>query len=147
MVKAKTSSLRSLCISLFLDRELITLSSIKCIWIFISAANEVLSQVGFTGFCYFCNLKSNLSSILVSVSIYWRCFGPQSFVLLIGNFQLQLYLKVLLREQVHQGRLSEDDSRRYFQQLIDAVAHCHSKGVYHRDLKVRNWTFWLQYSK
>ncbi|XP_059637952.1 CBL-interacting serine/threonine-protein kinase 24-like [Cornus florida] len=39
---------------------------------------------------------------------------------------------------VHQGRLSENESRRYFQQLIDAVAHCHSKGVYHRDLKPEN---------
>ncbi|RVW16784.1 CBL-interacting serine/threonine-protein kinase 24 [Vitis vinifera] len=40
--------------------------------------------------------------------------------------------------QVHQGRLSENESRRYFQQLIDAVSHCHSKGVYHRDLKPEN---------
>ncbi|KAJ7956707.1 Non-specific serine/threonine protein kinase [Quillaja saponaria] len=39
---------------------------------------------------------------------------------------------------VHQGRLSENESRRYFQQLIDAVAHCHSKSVYHRDLKPEN---------
>ena len=38
--------------------------------------------------------------------------------------------------QVHQGKLPEQESRRYFQQLIDAVSHCHSKGVYHRDLKV-----------
>lgn len=39
---------------------------------------------------------------------------------------------------VHQGRLSENESRRYFQQLIDAVDYCHSKGVCHRDLKPEN---------
>lgn len=39
---------------------------------------------------------------------------------------------------VHLGRLSENEARRYFQQLIDAIAHCHSKGVYHRDLKPEN---------
>jgi serine/threonine protein kinase len=38
--------------------------------------------------------------------------------------------------QVHQGRLKEDQARKYFQQLIDAVDYCHSRGVYHRDLKV-----------
>ncbi|XP_030553060.1 CBL-interacting serine/threonine-protein kinase 24-like isoform X1 [Rhodamnia argentea] len=39
---------------------------------------------------------------------------------------------------VHQGKLPENLCRKYFQQLIDAVAHCHSKGVYHRDLKPEN---------
>ncbi|KAF9618869.1 hypothetical protein IFM89_002737 [Coptis chinensis] len=36
------------------------------------------------------------------------------------------------------GRLSEDMSRRYFQQLISAVGYCHSHGVFHRDLKPEN---------
>ncbi|CAL5360794.1 unnamed protein product [Camellia sinensis] len=40
--------------------------------------------------------------------------------------------------KVYQGRFFENKSRLYFQQLIDAVAHCHSKGVYHRDLKPEN---------
>ncbi|XP_050211560.1 CBL-interacting serine/threonine-protein kinase 24 [Mercurialis annua] len=45
----------------------------------------------------------------------------------------ELYDKI-----VNHGRLHENDARRYFQQLVDAVAHCHSKGVYHRDLKPEN---------
>ncbi|XVF48082.1 hypothetical protein PTKIN_Ptkin03bG0162500 [Pterospermum kingtungense] len=45
----------------------------------------------------------------------------------------ELYDKI-----VDRGRLPENECRRYFQQLIDAVAHCHSKGVYHRDLKPEN---------
>ncbi|XP_010414277.1 PREDICTED: CBL-interacting serine/threonine-protein kinase 11-like [Camelina sativa] len=36
------------------------------------------------------------------------------------------------------GRLSEDLTRRYFQQLISAVGYCHARGVYHRDLKPEN---------
>ncbi|THG09097.1 hypothetical protein TEA_020397 [Camellia sinensis var. sinensis] len=47
-------------------------------------------------------------------------------------------LKHKMVDQVHHGRLSENESRRYFQQLIDGVDYCHSKGVYHRDLKPEN---------
>ncbi|PKA45767.1 CBL-interacting protein kinase 23 [Apostasia shenzhenica] len=37
-----------------------------------------------------------------------------------------------------QGRLKEDEARKYFQQLINAVDYCHSRSVYHRDLKPEN---------
>ncbi|KAI3839777.1 hypothetical protein MKW98_010082, partial [Papaver atlanticum] len=37
-----------------------------------------------------------------------------------------------------QGRLKEDEARRYFQQLTHAVDYCHSRGVFHRDLKPEN---------
>ncbi|KAJ1282091.1 hypothetical protein BS78_03G023200 [Paspalum vaginatum] len=40
--------------------------------------------------------------------------------------------------RVAQGRLREDDARRYFQQLVSAVAFCHARGVYHRDIKPEN---------
>ncbi|XP_010655434.1 CBL-interacting protein kinase 04 isoform X2 [Vitis vinifera] len=33
------------------------------------------------------------------------------------------------------GRLKEDEARKYFQQLINAVDYCHSRCVFHRDLK------------
>ncbi|GKA49631.1 CBL-interacting serine/threonine-protein kinase 24-like protein [Tanacetum coccineum] len=39
---------------------------------------------------------------------------------------------------VHKKKLSEMEARGYFQQLIDAISHCHSKGVYHKDLKPEN---------
>ncbi|CAH8365700.1 unnamed protein product [Eruca vesicaria subsp. sativa] len=43
-----------------------------------------------------------------------------------------------LYEKVARGRLRESTARRYFQQLISSVSFCHSRGVYHRDLKLEN---------
>ncbi|CAL9187086.1 unnamed protein product, partial [Musa hybrid cultivar] len=43
-----------------------------------------------------------------------------------------------LFSRVAKGRLREDTARRYFQQLISAVAFCHARGVFHRDLKPEN---------
>ncbi|XP_078171057.1 CBL-interacting protein kinase 1-like isoform X2 [Carex rostrata] len=35
-------------------------------------------------------------------------------------------------------KLSEQEGRKIFQQIIDAVSYCHDRGVYHRDLKPEN---------
>ncbi|XVF41185.1 hypothetical protein PTKIN_Ptkin01aG0259700 [Pterospermum kingtungense] len=43
-----------------------------------------------------------------------------------------------LFNKVSKGKLREDVARKYFQQLISAVDFCHSRGVYHRDLKLEN---------
>lgn len=43
-----------------------------------------------------------------------------------------------LFDKVAKGKLKEDVARKYFQQLISAIDFCHSRGVYHRDLKLEN---------
>lgn len=44
----------------------------------------------------------------------------------------------LFEEVTKKDKLTEEHARKYFRQLISAVKHCHSHGVYHRDLKLDN---------
>ncbi|KAM0947548.1 putative protein kinase CAMK-CAMKL-CHK1 family [Dioscorea sansibarensis] len=44
----------------------------------------------------------------------------------------------LLRKIDLKGKFSENEGRKLFQQLIDAVSYCHNSGVSHRDLKAEN---------
>ena len=39
---------------------------------------------------------------------------------------------------VENGKLSESESRRFFQQMISGIDYCHKKMVVHRDLKPEN---------
>lgn len=79
-----------------------------------------------------------ISCILVP---FLKSYETPTFVFLHFSENICLFAIVLefvycFFIQVNQGRLGENESRRYFQQLINAVDYCHSKGVYHRDLKV-----------
>lgn len=44
----------------------------------------------------------------------------------------------LYDEIVNKKRIDERTSRKYFQQLVDAMVYCHKRGVVHRDLKPEN---------
>lgn len=40
--------------------------------------------------------------------------------------------------KVSKGKLKEEVAHKYFKQLINVVDFCHSRGVYHRDIKPKN---------
>jgi serine/threonine protein kinase len=90
-----------------------------------------------------------INSILLLLFQYGTTTDDLTFYLQVLASRTKIYIILefvtggeLFDKIVHQGRLSENESRRYFQQLIDAVDFCHSKGVSHRDLKVLvGWGF------
>eukprot|EP00817_Percolomonadidae_sp_ATCC50343_P006995 CAMPEP_0117434446 /NCGR_PEP_ID=MMETSP0758-20121206/13688_1 /TAXON_ID=63605 /ORGANISM="Percolomonas cosmopolitus, Strain AE-1 (ATCC 50343)" /LENGTH=334 /DNA_ID=CAMNT_0005225879 /DNA_START=169 /DNA_END=1170 /DNA_ORIENTATION=+ len=44
----------------------------------------------------------------------------------------------LFEKIVAEEKFEEAKSRRYFQQLVNAISHCHAQGIAHRDLKPEN---------
>ncbi|KAL5200400.1 hypothetical protein ABZP36_021603 [Zizania latifolia] len=44
----------------------------------------------------------------------------------------------LRQSRDNRAGLREPDARRFFQQLVSALAYCHARGVYHRDIKPEN---------
>ncbi|KAG8075563.1 hypothetical protein GUJ93_ZPchr0006g42167 [Zizania palustris] len=49
-----------------------------------------------------------------------------------------LYWQLRRQSRDNRAGLREADARRFFQQLISALAYCHARGVYHRDIKPEN---------
>ncbi|XLR27605.1 hypothetical protein S83_055505, partial [Arachis hypogaea] len=80
-------------------------------------------------------IKVMAKSIILKHRLVEQVSTSKTKIYIILEFVMggKLYDKI-----AQQNKLSENDSRHYFQQLIDVVAHCHKKGVYHRDFKPEN---------
>lgn len=69
------------------------------------------------------------------------CFSKFEFSSFLIAPKLVFFWFMMLKSS--QGNLSEEEGRKLFQQLIDAISYCHDKGVYHRDLKVIKQTYFM----
>ncbi|KAJ3295249.1 hypothetical protein HDU79_009570 [Rhizoclosmatium sp. JEL0117] len=57
----------------------------------------------------------------------------KSMYLIMDCYEMDLYDAITKR-----GGFSDEAVKKIFGQIVDAVIHCHSRGVYHRDLKPEN---------
>ncbi|KAJ3107161.1 Protein kinase [Phlyctochytrium bullatum] len=67
------------------------------------------------------------------IKLYEVITTPTDIILVIEYAGGELFNYI-----VERGRMTEDDSRRFFQQIICAVEYCHEHKIVHRDLKPEN---------
>ncbi|KAI8854395.1 kinase-like domain-containing protein [Chytridium lagenaria] len=67
------------------------------------------------------------------IKLYEVITTPTDIILVIEYAGGELFNYI-----VERGRMTEDDSRRFFQQIVCAVEYCHEHRVVHRDLKPEN---------
>ncbi|KAI7907674.1 kinase-like domain-containing protein [Cokeromyces recurvatus] len=67
------------------------------------------------------------------IKLYEVITTPTDIIMVIEYAGRELFNYI-----VEKGRMSEDDARRFFQQIICAVEYCHRHKIVHRDLKPEN---------
>ncbi|KNA07012.1 hypothetical protein SOVF_175830 [Spinacia oleracea] len=80
------------------------------------------------------------------ISVMKRLKHPnivELFEVMATKSKIFLALELVRGGELHakvskEGKLEEQTARSYFRQLISAVDYCHSRGVFHRDLKLEN---------
>ena len=88
-----------------------------------------------------------LEQTLQEIEILKVVGNHENIVSFLGDFhspgQIYLIFEYCSRGDIFdllssEGRLEEARAGEYFSQLVEAVSHCHSLGVIHRDLKLEN---------
>ena len=89
------------------------------------------------------------SGVAIPMEVHLHRFLDHPNVIKLYDFfeHAQAYVMVLERPMYHKdlfdyisekGRLDEKDARSIFRQVVEAVIHCESKGIFHRDIKDEN---------
>ncbi|KAK4777960.1 hypothetical protein SAY87_018147 [Trapa incisa] len=85
------------------------------------------------------NLKSQATSLIenckISLPQFLQVIGTKTKVYMVMEY---VPCGQVSDKLSYVGRFMENEARKLFQQLIDAVDYCHNRGVCHRDLKPEN---------
>jgi len=90
-------------------------------------------------------LENDKDNIKVEIQLLSKLNHP-NIIKLIETFEddenLYLVMELMPQDLLHytmkHKKLSEEESRLAFMQIVDAVKHCHENGIAHRDLKLDN---------